>query len=624
MHARLTVESGMANKLVLDFTSSQGVRLGRKSNNTLVFHDKHASRLHAEIFFADERWWLKDCGTTNGTMLNGVRIDAPAALRAGDEIGVGDTRLRFTTDPAQEGTDEQQQPLPPPGGSLHLTPPTLDALQTAWHADELTALFQFMNAALQENTPRDLVTLALHAAHKQTAANVAGYLSLDAEGPFLKVVVPSEAQVDTHLSRQLTQQAAREGRSVWLSSAPEPLPETESLAGYRDAVCVPLRTGRAAPGEKETPLGAMHVYRSVRPFTAREVRFCEVLAGCLANALHVLQGRRALEADYSRIKGQSPWSGDVMLGDSPALRSVRRQVEQLADCPCSVVITGESGVGKELVALGLHRHSRRRDGPLVSVNCGAIPRDLAEAELFGSVKGAYTGATADRPGYFQQADDGTLFLDEIGELPPECQVKLLRVLETKSVQPVGGVAEIKVDVRVLAATNRDLEREVKEGHFRKDLFYRLGAPLKVPPLREHAEDIPALVAHFLAKIRVEFRRRVTLSEAALQRLQTYSWPGNVRQLRSVLEMAVAMTEDGATIHAGDLHLSGDDSPDEPVLTLNLEELEAATIRRALSQTGGNNTKAAQLLGINRDTLINKIKKYGIQREVEKGPSRVRE
>jgi Nif-specific regulatory protein len=256
---------------------------------------------------------------------------------------------------------------------------------------------------------------------------------------------------------------------------------------------------------------------------------------------------------------------------------------------------------------------------MVSVNCGAIPRDLAEAELFGNVKGAFTGAVVDRPGYFQQADDGTLFLDEIGELPLECQVKLLRVLETKSVQPVGGTAEIKVDVRVIAATNRDLEREVKEGRFRKDLFYRLGAPLKVPPLQDHAEDIPALVEHFLTKICVEFRRRVLLSESAQQRLQTYSWPGNVRQLRSVLEMAVAMSEDGAMIHASDLHLSGDEGPDDPVNTFNLEELEVLTIRRALSHTGGNNTKAAQLLGINRDTLINKLKKYGIEREGGKGP-----
>jgi Nif-specific regulatory protein len=362
----------------------------------------------------------------------------------------------------------------------------------------------------------------------------------------------------------------------------------------------------------------MHVYKLARPFSAREVRFCEVLAGCLASALHVLQGRRALEADYSRLKGQSPRAGEVLIGDSAAMRNVRRQIEQLADCPCSVVITGESGVGKELVALGLHRQSRRRDGPLVCVNCGAIPLDLAEAELFGNVKGAYTGAVSERVGLFQQADDGTLFLDEIGELPPECQVKLLRVLETKSLQPIGGKAEIKVDVRVIAATNRDLGRAVKEGRFRKDLFYRLGAPLKVPPLREHAEDIPALVDHFLGKIRAEFRRRVTLSESALQRLQTYAWPGNVRQLRSVLEMAVAMAEDGATIHAGDLHLSGDEGPADPLTSLNLEELEAAAIRRALAQTGGNNTRAAQLLGINRDTLINKIKKYGIEREGGKG------
>ncbi len=626
MRARLTVESGVANKLVLDFTSTQGARLGRKSNNSLVCNDKHASRVHAEIYYANNNWWLKDCGTTNGTKLNGVLIGAPTVLHGGDQIGIGDTRLRFTTDPAEEGTAEHS-PLLAAEEVLYRTPSGSDALQTILHPDELTVLFQFLNAALHETTPRGLVTLALEAAHKQTLANVAGYLSHDVDAPFLKIVVPSEARVDIHLSRQLTEQVAREGRTIWLASGQGPHLETESLIGYRDALCIPLRrvpvalsdAALTSPGEKETPLGAMHVYKSSRSFTAREVRFCEVLASCLANALHVLQIRRALEADYSRITGQSPGAGDVLIGDSAAIRSLRRQILQLADTPCSVVITGESGVGKELVALGLHRHSRRREGPMVSVNCGAIPRDLAEAELFGNVKGAFTGAVVDRPGYFQQADDGTLFLDEIGELPLECQVKLLRVLETKSVQPVGGTAEIKVDVRVIAATNRDLEREVKEGRFRKDLFYRLGAPLKVPPLRDHAEDIPALVEHFLTKICVEFRRRVLLSESAQQRLQTYSWPGNVRQLRSVLEMAVAMSEDGAMIHASDLHLSGDEGQDDPVNTFNLEELEVLTIRRALSHTGGNNTKAAQLLGINRDTLINKLKKYGIEREGGKGP-----
>jgi DNA-binding NtrC family response regulator len=271
-------------------------------------------------------------------------------------------------------------------------------------------------------------------------------------------------------------------------------------------------------------------------------------------------------------------------------------------------------VGKELVALGLHRRSRRAGGPLVPLNCAAITPTIAEGELFGHLKGTFTNATENRDGLFLQADDGTLFLDEIGELSPEVQAMLLRVLETRKVRPVGG-KEVKVNVRVIAATNRDLEREVSRGAFRKDLFYRLGTVLKVPPLREHPDDIPALVNHFLAKLCVEYKRHVKLTEAALNRLQTYCWPGNVRQLRSVLDTAVAMCE-GGVIHAGDLHLVDElNVPQgEGPASLNLEDLEMWAIRRALGQTGGNNTHAARLLGIHRDTLIAKLKKYQIDRK----------
>jgi Nif-specific regulatory protein len=393
--------------------------------------------------------------------------------------------------------------------------------------------------------------------------------------------------------------------------------DTESLAAFRDALCVPLReiTPLDDPaGARETPLGALHVYKSNRSFTEREVRFCEVLASCLATNLRVLRARRALEADNYRLRVRSPGHGDEMVGDSKVLRDLRDQVARVADSPCSVLIQGESGVGKELVALALHRLSPRHKGPMVTVNCGAIAANLAEAELFGHEKDAYTGSTRERPGYFQLADDGTLFLDEVGELSPACQVLLLRVLETKSFRPLGADEPIKVDVRVIAATNRDLEQEVKAGRFRKDLFYRLGATLKVPPLREHLEDVPALVEHFLEKLKAENRRRVTLSESALQRLQTYCWPGNVRQLRLVLETAVVNTENGGTIHAGDLHLTGETAvpAGEGPPCLNLEELEAWAIRQALARTGWVKTEATKLLGIHRDTMIAKVRKYRIE------------
>jgi Nif-specific regulatory protein len=249
----------------------------------------------------------------------------------------------------------------------------------------------------------------------------------------------------------------------------------------------------------------------------------------------------------------------------------------------------------------------------VTVNCAAIPSSLLEAELFGHRKGTFTGATEDRAGLFEQADEGTLFLDEIGELSPECQAKLLRVLEGKGFRPVGGTSDVQADVRIIAATNRDLEQEVEEGRFREDLFYRLRIPIRVPPLREHAEDIPQLVDHFLRKLTVEYRRPVQLTEAALRRLCDYSWPGNVRQLRSVLETTVAMS-DGGVIDADDLPLGPDRRREVAGLpTLNLDDLEAEAVRQALRRTEGNKVQAAKLLGIHRDTLLLKMKKYRIDK-----------
>jgi DNA-binding NtrC family response regulator/pSer/pThr/pTyr-binding forkhead associated (FHA) protein len=642
MRARLIVESGAASPQLSDLSPKETIRLGRNSKNDIVLDDPHASRWHAEVYCDGQNWYIRDCGATNGTKVNGIKIHEPTLLENNHVISIGDTRLRFTLDSSAVGTAELPI-LAVEGGTAEqengkrserkakekvATTPGSDLSQTILHADELTALLQFMTASLSETTPHGLVTLALMTVLRQTQANVAGFLSLDADDPEFRLVLPAQAEVDTQLSRKLTQRVLQDKRAVWLGTSRMRDLDSDSLVGFRDAVGIPLcvspfaSTGRMLVSPNENPLapeplGALHIYKSNRFFTEREVRFCEVLAGCLAGTLHVLRARRALEADNTRLRDHSAGPCDVLVGDSAAMKLLRQQIAQFARLPCTVLITGESGVGKELVAISLHRQSLRREGPLVTLNCGAIPATLVEAELFGHKKGAFTGAEGDRPGAFVRADQGTLFLDEIGDMPLLEQVKLLRVLETKSLRHVGGDEEIKVDVRILAATNRDLKREIQEGRFRKDLFFRLGTTIYVPPLREHPEDIPALVEHFLARLAVEYRRRLTLSSAALEWLQSYSWPGNVRQLRSVLETAVATT-DGPVISVRHLdRLLVDEAPSagpEQLPTLNLDELEARAIRQALAQTGGNNTQAARLLGIHRDTLISKMKKFGIERK----------
>jgi len=295
--------------------------------------------------------------------------------------------------------------------------------------------------------------------------------------------------------------------------------------------------------------------------------------------------------------------------------------------PSTVLVTGESGTGKELVARLIHRASPRVDLPFVAVNCGAIPEPLLESELFGHAKGAFTGATADRLGLFEEASGGTLFLDEIGELPQVLQVKLLRALQEGEIRRVGDNAPRRVDVRVVAATSRDLEAEVAAGRFRPDLYYRVNVVrLHLPPLRERREDIPELVHHFIALYSARFKLGVSgISAGAMRALMDYAWPGNVRELENVVERALVLT-DGPRIDVEQLPASvrdagaappvsapGSAAADELDLSIkrHVESVERDLIARALARTGGNRTRAAQLLEISHRTLLYKIRDYGI-------------
>jgi Nif-specific regulatory protein len=601
MQARLTIEAGEGTPSLCTLSPDRVITLGRNRSNDVVLADKHASRWHAEIVHEEGRWLLRDSGTLNGTRRNGERLQRPTPLLHGDEIGIGDTRLRFLL---EGGPDNAVSPTPIEVDLPGDLPDEEPSSKTLLLPDELSALCQFMKASLRECAPQALVTRALTTILNQTGASTAGYLGFD-PGDLPRLVLPRQAQIDAHLSRQLTQRMLQQNRAIWLAGEGDNSPE--SLMAVKDAVCLPL------PDRDGRPAGALHVYKNGRAFNEREVRFCEVLTGFLGNCLQVLRAHRQLKAENSRLRAH-PSGDDVLIGDSPALAKLRETIARVAPGPGNVLIVGESGVGKELVALGLHKESSRGDGPLVTVNCAALSPTLMESELFGHVKGAFSGADRTHPGFFEQADEGTLFLDEIGELSPECQAKLLRVLEGKGFRPVGGTADIQVDVRIIAATNRDLEHEVEEGRFREDLFYRLRIPIRVLPLRDHAEDIAALVDHFLGRLSVEYRRALKLTDEALRRLEAYSWPGNVRQLRSVLETAVAMTSD-EVIDADDLPLGPDKCKRAEALpTLNLDELEAGAMRQALQKTDGNKVQAAKLLGIHRDTLTQKLRKYGIDEE----------
>ena len=323
------------------------------------------------------------------------------------------------------------------------------------------------------------------------------------------------------------------------------------------------------------------------------------------------------QVDY--LKGEVESNGLQMVVNSEAMQKVRHLVERVALTPATVLIQGESGTGKELVANAIHTLSPRVGGPFIRVNCAALTETLLETELFGHEKGAFTGALVRKMGRFELADGGTLFLDEIGELSFNVQAKLLRVLQERTFERVGGEKTIKVDVRIIAATNRDLLKEVQEGRFREDLYYRLSVfPISIPPLRERQEDIPYLADHFVKKLRT-YGQGKTLVPGVLTQLMAYEWPGNVRELENVIERMVIISS-GTVIGNDELPVFNSLKKEEkgrigafelPPEGVSLEELEKSFLKQALEQTGGNQSQAAKRLGLSRHALLYRLEKYGI-------------
>ena len=355
--------------------------------------------------------------------------------------------------------------------------------------------------------------------------------------------------------------------------------------------------------------GAFHFAN--KPFDLDDIAFL------VSRALETTQLRR--EVRRLRASQAQPYSVDRIVGNSAAMDMLRNLLVKVAGSPAStVLLTGESGTGKDLAAKVLHFNSDRAHKPFMNITCSALPEALMESELFGHERGAFTDARQQKRGLFESADGGTVFLDEIGEMVPALQAKLLRVLEEKSFRRVGGLQDIKVNVRVIAATNRNLEEEVKAGRFRQDLFYRLNVlPITLPPLRQHLEDVRALLAFYIDSFNREFRKNVKgASPAAMKQLQAYAWPGNIRELRNAVERAMLLAS-GDWLEVADFPLAtsttaGSDVGFQlPANGVNLESLERSLVLQALERCGGNQTRAAALLGMNRDQIRYRIEKYGV-------------
>jgi len=387
-----------------------------------------------------------------------------------------------------------------------------------------------------------------------------------------------------------------------------------------------------AYGTVETAVEAMKAGASdyvLKPFSLEEIK---LIIRKELDVHHLREENRSLREALGRR-----YEFKNIVARSPKMQEVLATVERVAPTNSTVLLGGESGVGKDLIARALHQHSRRASGPFVKINCTAIPENLLESELFGYEKGAFTGAVASKPGKFELADKGTVFLDEIGDVPGAIQVKLLRVLQEREFERLGGTKTLKVDVRLVAATNRDLRAALEQGTFREDLYYRLNVvPISIAPLRERKEDIPYLVDHFIARFAREAGKPIEgITPAAMKLLADFHWPGNVRELENIIERAVALFA-GTVIDVGDIQLDvsawqpwslaaganstgpNTASPAAPVLPdgMTLERYEDEIIREAVRRAGGNKSQAARMLGLSRNALRYRLSKMGVPDEPE--------
>jgi two-component system, NtrC family, response regulator HydG len=603
--AFLILNSEAAAATSYELKKGERVLLGRDWQCRIVVNDVQCSRVHAEIFFEEDGWWVRDNQSSNGTYVNGQVIDQArlvngAELRIGGSVFVFSEQSKLPQSASEATTREDTQKTIILDHALKVSggpDATLDFLKGHDWGKDFFFLFQLSVKLLSLVDPEQVIEVCVRRLSSRTNADIAGFLWLSDSGVLNpKFVLPTDRADELELDPDLTKRVVAEEHAIRA--------EYDTKLGVVDSICVPLILD-------DKVIAVLHLYRCKYKFPEGVFELAVAVASIMVRGLNTTNRYRSLAAEHSSLVQKSA-AFDELLGQSPAMLELKSRISRVAKASGCVLVRGESGSGKELVARALHRSSPRANRPMLSVNCAAIPRDLMESQLFGHKKGAFTSADRDHIGWFQQADLGTLFLDEIGELTLEGQAKLLRTLEGHPFLPVGGTEEVKVDVRVICATNRDLKEFVSEKKFREDLFYRLTVyELYIPPLRDRGADIQHLINFFFDHFKNQHGKpQLKLSAAANARLLAYQWPGNVRQLRNMLDSAVVMAE-GDEIELADLGIR---EPSQTEFeTLRIEYWERKLIIDALQRTSNNMPKAAELLGISRATLYRKIDQYGINR-----------
>lgn len=633
MNPRLRVIAGPLKDNVIDLPPGE-ISIGRVAANQVAISDPALSRRHCLIAQGDDgRFKIQDLQSRNGTLVNGAVI-TEHWLKHGDRIGIGDSLLLFLTQeesPEPAGTIEFDDDNLSLQATVHLRPEDavyLHPKQAVEEEDSISAgLSRNLNALLKISQSvhsihdlRELQEQVLQSIFEVTPAED-GAILLDRHGEFTSTLARDRqgSEAPVRVSRTIVQQVMKQGVAILLNDVQH---QTEyggvkSLVAsqVRSLLCVPLNvmdrvTGCVYIGTRKTNV----------PFTEDHLQLVTALAAIASVALENVHQLDWLRQENRRLNTEINLDHN-MVGDSGPIREVLQVLSRVAPTETTVLIRGESGTGKELAARAIHNNSRRSEKPFVAINCAAITETLLESELFGHEKGAFTGAIVQKKGKLEAANGGTVFLDEIGELPPGLQAKLLRVLQERELERVGGTRAIPVDIRVLAATNRNLEDAMKSGIFRQDLYFRLNVvALTMPPLRDHKQDIPQLAAYFVEKHSTRCSRPVKpIAEPARSCLMSYDWPGNVRELENAIERAVVLSV-GDTLLLEDLPeqiLDLNPSPDYSSAKYHgaVQDLKKKLILSAVKESNGNYTDAAKSLGLHPNYLHRLIRNLNLKSSI---------
>jgi two-component system, NtrC family, response regulator HydG len=676
----LVIRSGTALGTIYTLQPGQVATVGRAQTNRIVVPDDVCSRTHCEVFSIGGKWFVRDRGSRNGTLVNSHLIKGDVELKTGMSFQIGSTILGFTHDTNFPFSDELGQTArpfdaetaaemasisddddgPATGGetssssSSNLPKPEIvtrrkrtryagsdENLTSERTRRDLRALYQIVREMGQATTTLRLGEVALAGLQQHTASQIGAILLVPGSGQASSSGIdPASLQVLAFLARDnstyrrvsktLSRAVLQSNEAILANDVenderfPGDKRSMEALCAH-SVLCAPIR----ADGKL---YGLIHLYSTTpdQPLVDEDLDLTLAVADQMALGLSAIRQVESLQTGLARVETENQTLRQQLqpaielIGESAAVQKLRQQISRIAPTDAPVLIRGESGVGKELVARAIHdHHPGRISGPFVTMNCAALSESLLESELFGHEKGAFTGAVSRKIGKFEQANGGTLFLDEVGEMGPSIQAKFLRVLEGHPFDRVGGASPIMVNVRLVAATNRNLEQAVEEGTFRKDLYFRLQVvEIFVAPLRDRLADIPLLAETFLQKSAAKSRGvSMKFHPSAMELLLAHDWSGNVRELRHAIERAVILCGT-SELTAADFQLStlngGPRSPGplptpDEFAPLPLESVEQQHILAMLEWTNWNKSRAAQLLGIERSTLDRKLRRYDVDR-----------